>query len=923
MGCGKSSGKGTMKHLGSLKEIYCTCKLLDFITDGNEHFSPPRHCLDLLEEFNRAHGTVVQKPPSMEQAESNKSDKRSGRRTGPIQLSRNLDRLETLLNIVRLKSELRDLTEASQSSQPKPYFATSSTATMVSTWTDHNRIHSVLGSYGRVLSDDQCAVAGIHLYRLLHSVQILPSLVLDSQKLAVILSAQHWEMCRSLMVVFDWCRDAGPSTAKRVLDIHRTQGYAELKTQSPMLADLVDHIVWYVREEQEAWIMDKKKQKSQKRRKGIIASYTDSRAQEPAEGCPNFGPRPPQLKELPQDLYGLCSNKTAKQTIKLPELRTFGGGYDELYSRSNAVIQDIWTAQLIIPSLKPIDKMFSSTRRKTADDRDILDRCLTRGAILQSMADACGTDAIFASTAIKEFLASPSLVFETRLQRDNTFAKYALNDAVSTLNPLFEWITARIKETPEICEVAQQIGDIIHLRMVELSTGTPLLPGQMESTTQPLVESGVTKAAPRKAGQKRIFSEVSPASLLPGHATVGIGVFGLIVREALAARRGFHTTTDEVLRRVLKGKHATQSSTASHNPDHTDPIRQFSVGAELLYRHLPGFKLTSETGLSNLLSWLGTGQGFVTQSFLKTVEPDGFYKSDVEAMVNQFKRAVSSNWHYMDQHTSGNSKAKSKSRSPKFPERIVTHDVRIWGQPSNHLALTPTHTSGANSGSHYTLDEKFSQYFPAAVQERWKEALGDMLNQDPAMYSGQKRPWDYYHRMVKELNIPGFQQGLTVFQLSNYLVFLGIATMPSCSEVAEFISENRQKGAFRGLEKLGFHMVDLSHVQSAFYCIHHHLDQHLTEDDKKILGFSPILTEHLLCKVVRWADHLRSEGDMDFYQMGLSAESTSPNCEWEAGLNLTDNTAFPFPLTITSEQLAMAIKDTGVSTCSSLHISDG
>jgi hypothetical protein len=769
----------------------------------------------------------------------------------------------------------------------------------------------MLGSYVSVLSDDQCSVAGILLYRLLHSVQILPSLVSDSQKLAVILCAQHWEMCRSLMVVFNWYRDAGPKTAEHVLEVHRTKGYDRLKEQSPMLADLVDHVVWYVYEEQEAWLVNKRAKKSQKRSRGINESHIVPRPEDPTVEHPKFGTRPSDPRKLPYDLYGLRPTKAHERMITLSCLRAFSGGCDELYARSEALLQEIWTAELIIPSLKPIDRTFSSTRRKASADKDVLDRCLTRGAILQCVADACGTDAIFASTAVKEFLASPSLVFETRLHRDHVFAKHALSNAVSTLEPLFDWLTARIKCTPEIFDIAEQIGDLTHLNMLELSAGRPLLPEQTRSPTQSFFFD-ITKAAPRTEHRKRahIFSEVSLASLLPDREVVGVGVMGLVVREALAANRGL-SSTDEILRRVLEGKHATQSAASSHNPDHTDPIRQYSLGARLLYRHLPGAKVTSEAGLSNLLSWLGTGQGFATQSFLKTVEPRGFYAENVAAMINQFQNAVSTNWYLVEQRSHNDPKSSSKSRPAKFPELIVTHDVHIWGQASNHLALLPTYHSGERRGSKYTIEDKFTQYFTPLVHERWRKALGDMLNQDPSAYTASRRSWTYCHRMVKDLNIPGFQQGLTVFQLANYLVFLGIATMPHWLEVADFIAENRQKGAFRGLEKLGFRMPDSSSVRAAFCCVHRHLEEHLTEEDKQILGFSPLFTEHLLCKVVRWAKHLTREGDIDFYEKGLHAEATYT--DWKAGLNQTDNVAFPFPLTIDSDKLGRAITEAAVS----------
>ncbi|KAF8219548.1 hypothetical protein L208DRAFT_1339223, partial [Tricholoma matsutake] len=162
----------------------------------------------------------------------------------------------------------------------------------------------------------------------------------------------------------------------------------------------------------------------------------------------------------------------------------------------------------------------------------------------------------------------------------------------------------------------------------------------------------------------------------------------------------------------------------------------------------------------------------------------------------------------------------------------------------------------------------------------WTHVLGNMLDQDPLQYTGVWQSWGYYHCMVKDLNIPGFQQGLTMFQPANYLVFLGIATMPHWTEVADFVAENLQKGVFRSLEKLGFHMPDSSSVHATFICIHWHLDKYLTDEDKKILGFSPLFTKHLLCKVVRWAKHLLTEGDINFYNKGLIAESATG--VWEA-----------------------------------------
>ena len=74
------------------------------------------------------------------------------------------------------------------------------------------------------------------------------------------------------------------------------------------------------------------------------------------------------------------------------------------------------------------------------------------------------------------------------------------------------------------------------------------------------------------------------------------------------------------------------------NPDHTNPIRQNIDSASLLQTHLPGDLLTSKNGLSNLLSWMGTGQGFKTCSFLESFTHDKqFFSSNLEEMMDIFK----------------------------------------------------------------------------------------------------------------------------------------------------------------------------------------------------------------------------------------------------------------------------------------------
>ncbi|KAK0463167.1 uncharacterized protein EV420DRAFT_1264740 [Desarmillaria tabescens] len=141
--------------------------------------------------------------------------------------------------------------------------------------------------------------------------------------------------------------------------------------------------------------------------------------------------------------------------------------------------------------------------------------------------------------------------------------------------------------------------------------------------------------------------------------------------------------------------------------------------------------------------------------------------------------------------------------------------------------------------------------------------------------------------------------GLTPLQFANNLLFSGIIQTPSVAMVGTWISHNRGLGAFAGLEKMGFVMTDVASVVAAFAIVHDTLDEHLSESDREILGFSQgfatVFVEHLLCKVsryeFRWDKFLKlAEGEMH-KSMG-----------WIRGANRLDPKAFLIPLVTGSRE---------------------
>ena len=330
------------------------------------------------------------------------------------------------------------------------------------------------------------------------------------------------------------------------------------------------------------------------------------------------------------------------------------------------------------------------------------------------------------------------------------------------------------------------------------------------------------------------------------------------------------------------------------------------TSAKLLQKHLPGVKLTGRVGLSNLLAWMGTGQGNNTELFLRhTVASGGFYSTTKENLVRKFEAVLTHNALLLaDQRSSSIKHVKAKS----IPGYIPLDDIRIWGQPANLLSATPTLPNNEKC----TLEDKFSPYFSDFVQDSWMELLGDLVGLDPAEYTGNLPCWRDGMDLMAKLTLQGFMSGLTVFQLVNNLVFLGILSMPTENDIADWIFENPTLGANRGLIQLGFVLTDCTSVRCAFGCVYGHLERYLTDDDKQLLGFSTIFVEHVLCKVVRWNNRLSCEMEPSS-SLDKIAKQLSCVYDWESGQNQTDASAFPFPFEASLEDIDQIIKQICVS----------
>lgn len=202
------------------------------------------------------------------------------------------------------------------------------------------------------------------------------------------------------------------------------------------------------------------------------------------------------------------------------------------------------------------------------------------------------------------------------------------------LQPLFDWIRSHLAENSNITADAKQLGELTDLQILELFLGKRTLDNLDNDST---IENPKTGRSTTKATKDQVLLPVTFQVVVhPDHKDgIQVGSLALILREALNQKRG-HRPADEILSSVLNGYHVTRTTTLRNNPDHMNPIRQDLDAVSLLKTHLPGDLLTSSNGLSNLMSWMGTGQGFKTRSFLESFTQDRqFFSSNLEEIIKQ------------------------------------------------------------------------------------------------------------------------------------------------------------------------------------------------------------------------------------------------------------------------------------------------
>ena len=854
-------------------------------------------CIEILAKYNEKHGIHPN------DVVSPRKKPRQAIVSGAVTLAHNLTNLSNLLSPIALNKEVVDLEQTYAALRPKDFYKSDNMGSMIQRWAGQQYRNSFLSRILALLPQDSMLAHAIQFQLLQNMTEVIPEMEASIQKMNIIKRSFCYETCCALVKVFEWYSDVGPTTSETLMLIHRTHGYEFLLKEAPQFAKLVDHIIQYVyrltihKYNEPGTSVSKRKKKTISQVKltvyqldfGLVLAADIER-----------------LSRIPANFYGL-RNSTSQLPVKLPHIKEkdLGYGSDALYSAASYCLQELWYAEIIIPKLRKLDETLSGGKMKNFDSLHIYQRSITRAAILWCIADACNTDGIFASSRIDQFLQSSAIIFEQPLLRERKFAPEVLKQRDIVLQPLFDWIRNHLAEHPNITSDAKRLSKLADLQILELFLG------KHTSDNNPVVQTLKPGRSSTK-GTKDLAPVLRPITfqdiINPDHNDgIQLGELALILHKALNRERG-HQPADEVLNRVLCGHHATRSTITHSNPDHTNPIRQKLEAASLLQAHLPGELLTSTNGLSNLLSWMGTGQGFKTRSFLESFTYDKqFFSSNLEDMIKNFQAVVAQNALIVSRYP-------EHQLPQELPGIIPVDDMLVWGQPNHLLSSSTTKEKIGKYSIKFTLREKFAPYWANGVQNAWVTFLGDMLDNDPTTHIGPRPAWRDVSSLLENLNITGFGSGLTPFQLANHLVALKIVDPPTVVDVADWIYKNPKLGAFHGLKDLGFSVSqkNLMSVRGAFTCIYQFFEEHLTEQDKFLLFFGPIFMEHLLCKLPRWKTRLTDE-DAEGRLETLAAMEIEKNHPWIPGQNLLYGKAFPVPLLIPSTWLEQTIESISAS----------
>lgn len=574
------------------------------------------------------------------------------------------------------------------------------------------------------------------------------------------------------------------------------------------------------------------------------------------------------VEKLPGDLYGLKPGGSGTLRIYGSDNKTSPKGAGGHIAWAASAFLETISREMILPGMRSIDAELASNGRRSNRSRSeteaaLKSRLVITGGTISRLVRACeGEDCLLASKFVQDIILYPTtILFNTIGIRDDKLCKQILADPDAVFAYWDDFLRGSIKRNPDAIATASDIADTIWMRLDLQGKSKQSGTCRVKAFFAPL-HSGGKQAS---NGRAVIDSEVSVETLCPD-SLPSYAAAALLIREVLAKRRG-NSECNEYIRRILDGKNPISSSTpnpSSRDIDHFNPVRSDNVNTRQLRTCLPPNSLTAKLGISALLAWMSTGQGGMTASF---ANGHNMLHGSLAACIATFRNANS--------------------------QGIDVSNTKIWGKsPCSWMLI---------SGAKFSIEEKFRPMYDYSLQQSWVDLLGDLANNDPTTYTGNRIPWWEMLEWLHKQNITLFKNfSLTALQFVNNAALMGLCKEPTSSEMADFLCSMKsksgdEKGGYKGLELLGFTLSGRASpgpwIRAAFLAFYDHLDTHLSSEDKDELHFGAMFVEHLLCKIARYS------GTFKQLARNISLSTLGKEAIWQEGAHDTHiDMKFPIPL---------------------------
>lgn len=750
-------------------------------------------------------------------------------------------------------------------------------------------------------------------HRLESALAVFSSLLVQSQQLAIIQRAVSMEACRALVVIYDWFCQSGPLIVASLFDAIHFHGFERLRIMFPQFSDAVKHVYEYV--------------------KTYISVHAEPVAHPSLDAVqvvtrqPEYGQALTRLLELGTiqgDLYGLFRGTKKEREILVlaaPEGKMLTT-QNYLYQQSKNCFMELLTRILVADPMRKLDAMFTRAAGKhSSTDAAIRGRNIVRGAVLYTLSQLCGTEAIFASDNIRGILFSPGYLLggwsEKSVKPERLVSQMMRSGQESMFEPLKSYIAERL--TPGVISSADALGQFIHHRILEFDQGHPIS-DLAYLNTEYVDEPSGRQSKPKKSVKRHQLKRVNLDMILQKMESLNFNKIALILREVVNNQRGF-TSVNEELGNLARGLLPNGSGNA--DDDFVNPIRERNTSTLLLKEKFKNEPVTSSMGLSNLLVWMGTGQGYRTKVF---IQEGPMFFVNLSSCVSRFQQVIDRNNRAIAQALSAGAGQESESdancvstpesinRFKELPQYVHIDNQTFYSTANHNLAVLQTVQDSTGCKTTASVENKFRPYFEPAVCERWLEFLGFCRERAVStLQSSELHLWSEGLSLVENLEVSGFGSGLTSFQTTNMLAILGLCKHPTPKEMAEWVATHSNMGACAALMQIGFITEGISEIMAAFLSFHHFLEIHLSLSDKDLLCFSPIFTEHLLCKTKRWSWFLQRHGvSLDnIADQEHKALNTGEQAEWIQNGNVSDHFQFPIPVVWPIEKLEPFLNSLG------------